>query len=117
MDADQLLRRIRREINIYGDLLDNPTDSVERFYRTVRELDEHLSAGGTPPEEWREGLNASGQGARYCTIPADPDAYHPMPYGDSTWGVVDEETGDVVAWTMSRETADDFVNALNAGVR
>ena len=54
---------------------------------------------------------------RFWTMPADPEAGHPEPYGINTWGIVDEEAGGVVAWAMSREAADDIAEALNAGDR
>lgn len=59
--ADDLLAQIREDVATYGDILDRShLDSVERFFRAVRDLDDLLSAGGTPPEAWREGPDAPG---------------------------------------------------------
>lgn len=90
--ADDLLTKLRRLME-HSRTVGGQVYMVDLF----ADLDAHLSAGGTPPEAWREGPDAPAS-ARYWSMPADPGAGHPMPYAEHTYGIVDEEAGGIIAY-------------------
>jgi hypothetical protein len=82
LNPDQQLARIRE----LADLADRTTDTadLDRFTDAFRALDAHLSAGGIPPEAWREGSDAPADDAPEWAEDEDEG----MAYGyDVTTGV------------------------------
>lgn len=70
---------------------DTAVAALADLARIVRMLDAHLTAGGTPPEAWREGPDAP-------ELDDEPAVYaiRRVPGSDS-WNVVDTRTGYVVS--------------------
>lgn len=81
--ADGLLGIAReRQARILSATRVDPEDA-RTLARAFRELDIHLSAGGTPPEEWREGPDAP-------ATDDEPDR-EPTPAQEEAWDAREDE--------------------------
>lgn len=60
MDANETLSHLRRRVTTWQESPDSEAAAMAAVEAVMifAQLDAHLSAGGTPPEEWREGPDA-----------------------------------------------------------
>lgn len=85
MDANKILADLRRDvqaarvdIEVQG-YVNLP--EVRKILSTFWMLDMHLSGGGTPPEEWREGPDAVGECAHDTVVMGRCDTCGEYPHG------------------------------------
>jgi hypothetical protein len=111
LNPDTALSRIRRDLATYGDILDNPGDDpVAELLAVVRDLDAHLSAGGIPPEAWREGPDAPAD-VRACSC-GEADYGTPGHDGAGYWIVTDAAGQEYRGRFATEQEAEDEAEAV-----
>jgi hypothetical protein len=114
LTPDQQLDRIRALLAIQRAAPDALT-TLAPLADAVRDLDAHLSAGGIPPEAWREGPDAPGTDDGYLapdgTVNDEPVMY-PLPSG--YWIVTDAAGQEYRGRFDTEQEAEDEAEAVRA---